>query len=58
MRKVSIAIVDNPYAAYQGGPSQVILTTSWQRFKITGAFASGQTGIWIVVRQYDGNSND
>lgn len=58
MRKVSIAIVDIPYAAYPGGPSQVTLTTSWQRFKITGAFASGQTGIWIVVRQYDGNGND
>ena len=28
-RKVSIAIVDNPYAAYLAGPMQITLTTSW-----------------------------
>jgi len=43
-RKVSIAIVDNAYAAYLAGPTQMPLTTSWQRFKITGNLASGQTG--------------
>jgi hypothetical protein len=57
-RKVSIAIVDNPYAAYLAGPTQITLTTSWQRFKITGTLASGQTGLWIVVRQYAGNGDD
>lgn len=57
-RKVSIAIVDNPYAAYLAGPTQITLTTSWQRFKITGTLASGQTGLWIVVRQFDGNGDD
>ncbi len=57
-RKVSIAIVDNPYAAYLAGPTQVTLTTSWQRFKITGTLASGQTGLWIVVRQYASNGDD
>ena len=57
-RKVSIAIVDNPYAAYLAGPTQITLTTSWQRFKITGALASGQTGLWIVVRQFSGNGDD
>ena len=57
-RKVSIAIVDNPYATYLAGPTQITLTTSWQRFKITGTLASGQTGIWIVVRQFAGNDDD
>ena len=57
-RKVSIAIVDNPYAAYIAGPTQITLTTSWQRFKITGTLASGQTGLWVVVRQYAANGDD
>jgi hypothetical protein len=57
-RKVSLAIVDNPYAAYLGGPSQVTLTTVWQRFKITGTLTAGQTGLWIVVRQYASNGDD
>ncbi len=57
-RKVSLAIVNNAYAAYLAGPTQVMLTTSWQRFKITGTLSSGQTGLWIVVRQYAGNGDD
>jgi len=57
-RKVSIAIVDNPYATYLAGPTQITLTTSWQRFKITGTLASGQTGLWIVVRQFAANGDD
>jgi hypothetical protein len=57
-RKVSIAIVDNAYAAYLAGPTQITLTTSWQRFKITGTLASGQTGLWIVVRQFAANGDD
>jgi hypothetical protein len=57
-RKVSIAIVDNAYAAYLAGPTQITLTTSWQHFKITGTLASGQTGLWIVVRQYAANGDD
>ena len=51
-RKISLAIVNNAYAAYLAGPTQVTLTTSWQRFKITGTLASGQAGLWIVVRQF------
>jgi hypothetical protein len=35
-RKISLAIVNNAYAAYLAGPTQVMLTTSWQRIKITG----------------------
>jgi hypothetical protein len=57
-RKVSLALVNNAYATYLAGPTQVTLTTSWQRFKITGTLASGQTGLWIVVRQYAANSDD
>jgi hypothetical protein len=57
-RKVSLAIVDTPYATYLAGPTQITLTTSWQRFKISGTLASGQTGLWIVVRQYAGNGDD
>jgi hypothetical protein len=57
-RKVSLAIVNNAYGAYLAGPTQVTLTTAWQRFRITGTLASGQTGLWIVVRQYDSNGDD
>ena len=29
-----------------------------QRLKITGTLAGGQTGLWIVVRQFAGNSDN
>ena len=54
-RKVSLAIVNSGYTEYLAGPTQITLTTSWQRFKMAGTLASGQTGLWIVVRQYDAN---
>ncbi|QOY88174.1 phage head spike fiber domain-containing protein [Paludibaculum fermentans] len=57
-RKISLAIVNNAYAAYLAGPTQVTLTTSWQRFNVTGTLASGQTGLWIVARQFAGNGDD
>jgi hypothetical protein len=57
-RKVSLAIVDNDYASYLAGPTQVTLTTSWQRFKITATLGSGQTGLWVVVRNYAGNGDE
>ncbi|MBI4892648.1 MAG: carbohydrate binding domain-containing protein [Acidobacteria bacterium] len=57
-RKLSLAIVNNAYAAYLAGPTQVTVTTSWQRLKISGTLASGQTGLWIVVRQFAGNGDD
>jgi class 3 adenylate cyclase len=50
--------VNNAYGAYLAGPTQVTLTTSWQRFRITGTLAGGQTGLWIVVRQYDANGDN
>jgi hypothetical protein len=56
-KNVSIAIVNNAYGAYLAGPTQVTLTTTWQRFRITGTLAGGQTGLWIVVRQFDGNGD-
>jgi hypothetical protein len=57
-KQVSIAIVDNAYAGYLAGPTSITLTTAWQRFKITGTLASGQTGLWIVVRQFAGNGDN
>jgi hypothetical protein len=57
-RKVSLAIVNNAYGAYLAGPTQITLTTTWQRFRITGTLAGGQTGLWIVVRQHDSNGDD
>ena len=56
-KQVSIAIVDNAYAGYLAGPTSITLTTAWQRFKITGTLAGGQTGLWIVVRQFAGNGD-
>jgi hypothetical protein len=50
--------VDNAYATYLAEPTQITLTTAWQRFKITGTLAGGETGLWIVVRQYDANGDD
>ena len=55
---MSIALVDNAYAGYRAGPTSVTLTTAWQRFKITGTLAGGQTGLWIVIRQFAGNGDN
>jgi hypothetical protein len=57
-KQVSIAIVDNAYAGYLAGPTSITLTTVWQRFKIIGTLAGGQTGLWIVVRQFAGNGDN
>ena len=57
-RKVSLAIVNNAYSAYLAGPTQTTLTTSWQRLKIAGTLAAGQTGLWIVARQFAANGDD
>ena len=47
--------MNSGYTEYLAGPTQITLTTSWQRFKMAGTLASRQTGLWIVVRQYDAN---
>ncbi|MCX6621252.1 MAG: carbohydrate binding domain-containing protein, partial [Acidobacteria bacterium] len=57
-KHVSIAIVDNAYASYLAGPTSITLTTAWQRFKITGTLADGDTGLWIVARQFAGNGDN
>jgi hypothetical protein len=57
-KQVSVAIVDNGYAGCLAGPTSTALTTAWQRFKITGTLAGGQTGLWIVVRQFAGNGDN
>jgi hypothetical protein len=51
--------VDNAYAGYLAGPTSITLTTAWQRFNITCTLAGGgQTGLWIVVRQFAGNGDN
>jgi hypothetical protein len=55
---MSFRLADNAYAGYLAGPTSITLTMAWQRFKITGTLATGQTGLWIVVRQYDSNGDD
>jgi hypothetical protein len=57
-KQVSITIVDNASAGYLAGPTSITLTTAWQRFKITGTPAGGQTGLWNVVRQLAGNGDN
>jgi hypothetical protein len=49
---------DNGYAGYLAGPTSITLTTAWQRFKTTGTLAGGQTGLWIVVREFAGNGDN
>ena len=56
-KQVSIAIVDNAYAGDLAGPTSITLSTVW-RFKITATLAGGQTGLWIVVRQFAGNGDN
>jgi hypothetical protein len=56
-KTASIAIVNNAYGAYLANPTQVTLTSTWQRFKITGTLAGGQTALWIVVCQFAGNGD-
>jgi hypothetical protein len=38
--------------------SDCVASRPWQRFKITGTLASGQTGLWTIVRQYTANGDD
>jgi hypothetical protein len=57
-KQVSIAIVDNGYASYLAGPTSIALTTAWQRFRVTGTLGGGQTGLWIVVRQFAANGDN
>jgi len=45
-------------AGYLARPTSITLTTTWQRFKITGTLAGGQTGLRIVLPQFAGNGDN
>lgn len=49
---VSIGILDNGWTIWLAGPTAVTLTTSWQRFKVTGTMAGGATSLWIAIGHY------
>ena len=49
---VSIGILDNGWTAWLAGPTPVPLTTSWQRFKVTGTMTGGATSLWIAIGHY------
>jgi hypothetical protein len=49
---VSIGILDNGWTTWLAGPTPVTLTTSWQRFKITGTMTGGATSLWIAIGHY------
>lgn len=49
---VSIGILDNGWTTWLAGPTAVTLTTSWQRFKITGTMTGGATSLWIAIGHY------
>ncbi len=49
---VSIGILDNGWTTWLVGPTAVTLTTSWQRFKVTGAMAGGATSLWVAIGHY------
>jgi hypothetical protein len=49
---VSIGILDNGWTTWLAGPTPVTLTTSWQRFKISGTMTGGATSLWIAIGHY------
>lgn len=49
---VSIGILDNGWTTWLVGPTAATLTTSWQRFKITGTMTGGATSLWIAIGHY------
>ncbi len=49
---VSIGILDNGWTTWLVGPTAVTLTTSWQRFKVTGTTAGGATSLWVAIGHY------
>lgn len=49
---VSIGILDNGWTTWLVGPTAVTLTTSWQRFKVTGTMTGGATSLWIAIGHY------
>jgi hypothetical protein len=49
---VSIGILDNGWTTWLAGPTAATLTTSWQRFKVTGTMTGGATSLWIAIGHY------
>ena len=49
---VSLGILDNGWTTWLVGPTAVTLTTSWQRFKVTGTLTGGATSLWIAIGHY------
>jgi hypothetical protein len=46
---VSLGILDNGWTAWLVGPTAVTLTTTWQRFKVTGTMTGGATSLWLAI---------
>ncbi len=49
---VSLGILDNGWTTWLVGPTSVTLTTSWQRFKVTGTMTGGATALWVAISHY------
>jgi hypothetical protein len=49
---VSLGILDNGWTTWLVGPTPVTLTTSWQRFKVTGTMTGGATALWMAIGHY------
>jgi hypothetical protein len=49
---VSLGILDNGWTTWLVGPTAVTLTTSWQRFRVTGTMTGGATSLWVAIGHY------
>ena len=49
---VSLGILDNGWTTWLVGPTAVTLTTTWQRFKVTGTMTGGATSLWVAIGHY------
>ena len=49
---VSLGILDNGWTTWLVGPTAVTLTTTWQRFKVTGTLTGGATSLWVAIGHY------
>jgi hypothetical protein len=49
---VSLGILDNGWTTWLVGPTAVTLTTTWQRFKVTGTMTGGATSLWLAIGHY------
>ena len=49
---VSLGILDNGWTTWLVGPTAVTLTTTWQRFSVTGKMTGGATSLWLAIGHY------